>query len=85
MKSTFQVPLSNDLTSFSQVSMEGLTSAWFRVLRDMNLVNLLGFLPEETMQTMLFISDTDQVFQKPKGKKHKLKDEELAHILSLSD
>lgn len=65
MKNTFQVPLSTDLTSISQVTREGLTSMRFRVLSNMNLANLLGFLPEETMQTALFISNTGQFFQNP--------------------
>lgn len=65
MKNTFQVPLSNDLTSISQVIRDGLTSRCLRVLSDMNLVNLLGFHPKETMQTALFILNTGQVFQNP--------------------
>ena len=65
MKSTFQVPQSNDLTSLSQVTMDGLTSRWLRVLCDMNLVNLLSFHPEEMMQTVLLMLNTCQVFQNP--------------------
>ena len=65
MKSTFQVPQSNDLTSLSQVTMDGLTSRWLRVLSDMNLVNLLSFHPEEMMQTVLLMLNTCQVFQNP--------------------
>ena len=65
MKSTFQVPQSNDLTSLSQVTMDGLTSRWLRVLSDMNLVNLLSFRPEEMMQTALLMLNTCQVFQNP--------------------
>lgn len=65
MKSTFQVPQSNDLTSLSQGTMDGLTSRWLRVLSDMNLVNLLSFHPEEMMQTVLLMLNTCQVFQNP--------------------
>lgn len=64
MKSTFQVPRSNDL-SLSQVTMDGLTSRWLRVLSDMDLVNLLSFHLEETMQRALLILNTGQVFQNP--------------------
>lgn len=65
MKNTFQVHLSNDLASISQVTGDDLTSTWLRILSDMNLVNLLDFLPGETMQTVLFISNMGQVFQNP--------------------
>lgn len=66
MKNTFQILLSNDLTSISQVTRAGLTILWLTVLSDWNFANLLGNLLEETMQIALFISNMSPAFQNPK-------------------
>lgn len=79
IKNTFQVLLSNGLISVSQVTRCGLTSSWLRALSNMNVVNLLGFLPEgTTYANRAFHFKYKSCFTKPqcddKGEKHKLRD-----------